>query len=51
MIVGVVLVILIVAGVLTLISHVTHERALAKETERDVIPTVAIVHPTAEKPE
>jgi multidrug efflux system membrane fusion protein len=50
MIVGVVLVILIVAGVLTLISHVTHERALAKETERDVIPTVAIVHPTAEKP-
>ena len=50
MIVGVVLLILIVAGVLTLISHVTHERALAKETERDVIPTVAIVHPTAEKP-
>jgi membrane fusion protein, multidrug efflux system len=50
MIVGVVLLLLIVAGVVTLISHVTHERALAKETERDVVPTVAIIHPTAEKP-
>ena len=50
-IVGVLLIILLVAGVLTLISHVTHERALAKETERDTVPTVAIVHPLSEKPD
>src|SRR6202043_1631875 len=28
-----------------------HERALAKETERETIPTVAVVHPLAERPD
>jgi membrane fusion protein, multidrug efflux system len=51
MIVGVLLLVLLLAGALTLIGHVTHERALAKETERDTVPTVAIVHPTSEKPD
>lgn len=50
-IVGVFLLILLVAGVLTLITHMSHERALAKETERDIVPTVAIVKPTSEKPD
>jgi membrane fusion protein, multidrug efflux system len=34
-----------------LIGRETHERALAKETERSTIPTVAIVHPLAETPD
>ena len=29
----------------------SHERALAKETERETVPTVAVVHPLAEKPD
>src|SRR5579872_1250111 len=45
MIVAVALAVLLLAGVLTLISHASHERALAKETELETIPTVAVVHP------
>jgi multidrug efflux system membrane fusion protein len=48
-IVGVAVLVLLVAGGLTLVSHVGHERALAKETELETIPTVAVVHPLAEK--
>jgi len=51
LIIGVALLILLVAGAVTLIGRETHERALAKETERSTIPTVAIVHPLAETPD
>ena len=51
MIVGVALLVLIVAGAMTLLDHASHDRALAKETERETIPTVATVHPLAEKPD
>ena len=51
MIVGVLLLVLLVAGAVTLLSHMSHDRALAKETERETIPTVAVVHPLAEKPD
>jgi multidrug efflux system membrane fusion protein len=51
MIVGVALLVLLAAGIITLISHESQERALAKETEREAIPTVATVHPLAEKPD
>ncbi|HEY6767233.1 MAG TPA: efflux RND transporter periplasmic adaptor subunit [Candidatus Sulfotelmatobacter sp.] len=51
MIVGLVLLVILLAGALTLWGHVTHDRALAKETERDTVPTVAVVHPVAEKPD
>lgn len=51
MIVGVALLILMVAGGLTLLSRASHERALAKETERETVPTVAVVRPLAEKPD
>jgi len=51
MVVGVALLILLAAGAVTLISRASHERALAKETERETIPTVAVVHPLAEKPD
>jgi membrane fusion protein, multidrug efflux system len=50
-IVGLVLLILLIAGAATLIARRSQERALAKETERSTIPTVAIVHPQAEKPD
>ena len=50
-IVGVALLVLLLAGAVTLMSRATHERALAKETERETIPTVAVVHPLAEKPD
>jgi membrane fusion protein, multidrug efflux system len=40
-----------VAGGLTLWDHMTHERALAKETERETVPTVAVVYPQSEKPD
>src|SRR5262252_3896924 len=49
--VGVALLVLLVAGAMTLISRESHERALAKETELETIPTVAVVHPLAEKPD
>jgi multidrug efflux system membrane fusion protein len=50
-IVGLVLLVLLIAGTATLIARRSQERALAKETERSTIPTVAIVHPQAEKPD
>jgi membrane fusion protein, multidrug efflux system len=45
------LVVLLVAGGLTLWSHASHERALANETERETVPTVAVVSPQSEKPD
>jgi multidrug efflux system membrane fusion protein len=51
MIVGILLVVLLVAGGLTLWDHVSHEHALAKETERETVPTVAVVYPLSEKPD
>jgi len=51
MIVAVAVLVLLVAGGLTLWDHVTHERALAKETERATVPTVAVVYPLSEKPD
>lgn len=50
-IVGVLLLVLLIAGGLTLWDHVSHERALAKETERETVPTVAVVYPVSEKPD
>jgi multidrug efflux system membrane fusion protein len=45
------LIILVIAGALTLWQHVSHDQALAKETERNLVPTVAVIHPTQEKPD
>jgi multidrug efflux system membrane fusion protein len=50
-IVGVLLLLLLLAGGLTLWSHMSHERALAKETEIETVPTVAVVSPVSEKPD
>jgi RND family efflux transporter MFP subunit len=51
MIVGVLLIILLVAGAITLWAHASHGRALAKETERQTVPAVAVVHPQSETPD
>jgi multidrug efflux system membrane fusion protein len=50
-IVGVLLLVLLIAGGLTLWDHLSRERALAKETERETVPTVAVVYPLSEKPD
>jgi membrane fusion protein, multidrug efflux system len=50
-IVGVLLLVLLVAGAVTMLGRASHERALAKETEAETIPTVAVVYPQKEKPE
>ena len=51
MIVGLAVLALLIAGGFTLWDHASHERALAKETERETVPTVAVVHPQSEKPD
>lgn len=49
--IAVALLVLLIAGGLTLMSRTSHDRALAKETERSAVPSVAVVHPLAEKPD
>src|SRR5882757_2794474 len=51
MFVGVFLLLLLIAGGITLWDHLTHSRALAKETERETVPTVAVIYPQSEKPD
>lgn len=51
LIVAVAILVLLVAGAINLVGRASHERALAKETEVETIPTVAVVHPLAEKPD
>jgi multidrug efflux system membrane fusion protein len=50
-IVAVLLLVLLLAGGFTMFGRMSHERALAKETERDSVPTVAVVKPLSEKPD
>lgn len=49
--VGLILLVLIVAGAITLFLHNSHENALANETERETVPTVAVVSPQSETPD
>jgi RND family efflux transporter MFP subunit len=51
LIVGVALLILLAAGGLTLLDRSSRGRALARETEQNAVPSVAVVHPLAEKPD
>ena len=48
---GVALLVLLAAGGLTLLDRLNHSRVLARETEQSAVPTVAVVHPLAEKPD
>ena len=49
--VGIAVLVLLAAGGLTMLSRMSHERALANETERETVPTVAVVNPISEKPD
>jgi membrane fusion protein, multidrug efflux system len=49
--VGIALLVLLAAGGFTMLSRMSHERALANETERETVPTVAVVNPVSEKPD
>lgn len=51
MVVGAFLLLLLVAGAISIGIRLSHSRALAKETERGSIATVLTVHPTAEAPD
>jgi multidrug efflux system membrane fusion protein len=51
MMVGVMLLVLLVAGGITFFLRASHEHALAKETELETIPTVAVIYPQSEKPD
>ena len=51
LIVGVVLFVLLLAGGVTLLKRARDERVLAKETEKNSVPSVAVIHPKAEKPD
>ncbi|MHB8218193.1 MAG: efflux RND transporter periplasmic adaptor subunit [Candidatus Sulfotelmatobacter sp.] len=51
MIVSLFLLMLLLAGAFTLWARASHGRALAKETERETVPTVAVVYPQSEKPD
>jgi RND family efflux transporter MFP subunit len=51
LIVGVVLLVLLLSGGVTLLKRARDERVLAKETERNSVPSVAVIHPKAEKPD
>ena len=50
-IVAMALAVLVLAGGFTLWDHTSHLRALANETERETVPTVAVVYPLSEAPD
>ncbi len=50
-IVGILVLALLAAGAITLITRMHASRVLADTTAQDAIPTVAVVHPTEEKPD
>jgi RND family efflux transporter MFP subunit len=49
--VGAALLLLIAGAVVTMLMRVHSSQALAKETEQEAIPTVAVIHPVSEKPD
>lgn len=49
--VGVVLLLLVAGAVVTMVVRMHSSQVLARETEREAIATVAVIHPTAEKPD
>jgi multidrug efflux system membrane fusion protein len=51
LIVVAVIVILVLSGAASMFNRFRAGRALAKETDVDSVPTVVVVHPTAEKPD
>jgi len=50
MLLGVVVLVLVLGGLATMLTRMHDDHVLADETQQDAVPTVAIVHPTPEKP-
>jgi RND family efflux transporter MFP subunit len=48
---GILLLVLLFAGGLTMSARVSHDRALARATEREAVPSVAVVSPQSGRPE
>ena len=48
---GILLLVLLCAGGLTMSARVSHERALVRATEMGTVPSVAVVNPQSERPE
>ncbi|MGB8886087.1 MAG: efflux RND transporter periplasmic adaptor subunit [Candidatus Korobacteraceae bacterium] len=51
LLIGAVVLVLVAAGVLTMVMRIHDDHVLADTTQQNAIPTVAVVHPTAEKPD
>src|SRR5271157_2903748 len=51
LLIGVVLLLLIIGGVIAALMRIHDSHVLANETERESVPTVTVIHPTAEKPD
>ena len=51
MLIGLVLLLLVVGALITMLLRIRSSHVLADETQRESVPTVAVVHPTAEKPD
>lgn len=49
LLVGLVILILVVAGAITILSKLSEKKALAAETERLSVPTVSVIHPKQEQ--
>ena len=51
LLIGLVLLLLVIGGIISFFVRLHDSHVLANETERESIPTVAVVHPIAEKPD
>jgi multidrug efflux system membrane fusion protein len=51
LLIGLALLLLIVGGLIAMFTRIHDNHVLADETEREAIPTVAVIHPTAEMPD
>jgi RND family efflux transporter MFP subunit len=51
LLVGVFLLVLLAAGLLSILMRFRANRVLAETTQQNAVPTVSVVHPTAEKPD
>src|ERR1035437_2320882 len=49
--IAVLLLVLVVGAVIAMLMRLHDSDVLAKETERESVPTVAVIHPTSEKPD
>src|ERR1039458_9471195 len=49
--IAVVVLALVAGAVITMLMRIHSSRVLARDTERESVPTVAVIHPTSEKPD